>query len=102
MIKIENLYWLDPTHFSYCWKGEDFASMELQPLSAKCPAAKMIDKWIWSSNGMILTVENKRTWRRTCPSATLTTKDLTQTALGAAFLPKHYNYSRGKKGSCSE
>jgi hypothetical protein len=36
-----------------------------------------------SSGGMILAGENLRTQRKTCPSATLPTTNLTWTALGA-------------------
>jgi hypothetical protein len=34
---------------------------------------QMIHEWIWNSDGMILTGENRRTRRQTCPSATSTT-----------------------------
>jgi hypothetical protein len=43
----------------------------------------MTYEWIWSSRGMILTGENRRTRRKTCPSATLSTTNSTWTALGA-------------------
>jgi hypothetical protein len=43
----------------------------------------MIHEWIWSSGGMILTGENRRTRKKTCPSATLSTTNPTRTNLGA-------------------
>jgi hypothetical protein len=39
--------------------------------------------WVWSICGMILTVENRNTRRRTCPSANFSTKVLTRTELGS-------------------
>jgi hypothetical protein len=35
------------------------------------------DRWIWSNGGMILAQKNLRTWRKTCPSATLSTTNPT-------------------------
>jgi hypothetical protein len=42
----------------------------------------MMYEYIWSNNGMTVTGEKHRTWRKTCPSATLSTKNPTWTALG--------------------
>jgi hypothetical protein len=42
----------------------------------------MIHELIWSSSGMILTEENRRIRRKTCPSATLSTTKPIQTDLG--------------------
>jgi hypothetical protein len=39
-------------------------------------------KLIWSNDGMIMTGENRSTWRKTCPGATLATTNLTLTRLG--------------------
>jgi hypothetical protein len=36
-----------------------------------------------SDGGMILTAENRRTWRKTCPSAALSTTNPTRIDLGA-------------------
>jgi hypothetical protein len=43
---------------------------------------QIIHEWIWSSGGMILTGENRRTRRNSCPSATLSTTNTTWTYLG--------------------
>jgi hypothetical protein len=43
----------------------------------------IVREWIWSSGGIILTGENRRTRRRTCPSATLCTTNSTWTVLSA-------------------
>jgi hypothetical protein len=43
---------------------------------------RMIQEWIWSSRGMILTEENWRTQRKTSPSATLPTTNPIWAALG--------------------
>jgi hypothetical protein len=43
----------------------------------------MIQQWIWSCGGMILTGENRRTRRKTCPSATLSNTNPTRTGLRA-------------------
>jgi hypothetical protein len=41
------------------------------------------DIWMWSNCGITMTGENRRTWRKTCPSATLSTTNPTWAALGA-------------------
>jgi hypothetical protein len=46
-------------------------------------------EWTWSSGGMILTGENRRTRRKTCTSATLSTTDPKWTALGANPATNH-------------
>jgi hypothetical protein len=53
------------------------------PLTDPLSIPQMIHEWIWSSGGMILTGENRRTRRKTCPSVTLSTTNLTWAALGA-------------------
>jgi hypothetical protein len=39
-------------------------------------------RWEWSIGGMILTRQNRNTRRKTCPSATLSTTNLTRADLG--------------------
>jgi hypothetical protein len=46
------------------------------------PQMISLHEWIWSSGGMILTGENRRSRRKTCPSATLSTTNPTWTVLG--------------------
>jgi hypothetical protein len=41
----------------------------------------MIQGWIWSCGGILLTGENRRTERKACPSTNLSTTCLTWTAL---------------------
>jgi hypothetical protein len=50
--------------------GWDYVSVELRPLTGRLSSPKMIHEWIRRSGGMILTGENRRTQRKTCPSAT--------------------------------
>jgi hypothetical protein len=52
--------------------GLDCVSVELRLLTGTLSIPQMIHEWIWSSGGMILTGENRRTRRKTCPSATVT------------------------------
>ena len=40
-------------------------------------------KWVWRIHGMILTEENRRTLTKACPSATLSTTNVTRTCLGS-------------------
>jgi hypothetical protein len=42
--------------------------------------------WIWSIGGMIMTEENWSIQRKTCPSATLSTTNLTRTDLGSKLV----------------
>jgi len=43
----------------------------------------MVDEWnVWSTGGWILTRVNWSTWRKTCPSAILSTTNLLRTSLG--------------------
>jgi hypothetical protein len=63
-------------------KGADNVTMDLLPLKGSLSSFQMIHEWIWSSGGMILTGENWRTWRKTFPSATLSTTNPTWTVLG--------------------
>jgi hypothetical protein len=44
---------------------------------------QMIHECIWSGGGKILTGKKRGTWRETCPSATLSTRNPTWTVLGA-------------------
>jgi hypothetical protein len=53
--------------------GWDYVSVELRPLTALFSMPQMIHDWIWSSDWMTLTGENRRTQRETCPRATLST-----------------------------
>jgi hypothetical protein len=59
------------------WIGWDYAIMELQPLTSPLSIPQIIYDRIWSSGGMILTGENRRTRRKTCPSTTLFTTNPT-------------------------
>jgi hypothetical protein len=61
----------------------DYVSAELRPLTGPLSIPRMIHEWIWSSGGMILTGEKRRTRRKTCPSAILFTTNPTWTVLGA-------------------
>jgi hypothetical protein len=47
------------------------------PLTGPLSIPQTIYEWIWSSGGIILTGENRRTRRETCPSATLSTTNPT-------------------------
>jgi hypothetical protein len=51
-------------------------------LTGPLSTPQMIHGWIWSSNGMILTGKNRSSWRKTCPSAILSTINPTWTDLG--------------------
>jgi hypothetical protein len=53
------------------------------PLTGPLSVPQMKHDWIWSSGGIILTGENRRTPKETCPSDTLPTTNPTWTALGA-------------------
>jgi hypothetical protein len=63
--------------------GWDYVSVELRPLTGTLSTLEMIHDWIWSSSGMIMAGENRRTQRETCPSATLSTTNPTWTNVGA-------------------
>jgi hypothetical protein len=63
--------------------GWDYVSVELLLLMDPLSILQMIHEWIWSVTGMILAGENWRTRIKTCPSDTLSTTNLTRTALGA-------------------
>jgi hypothetical protein len=65
----------------FCCVGWNNVSVELLPLTGPLFIPQMIHEWIWSSGGMILTGENRRTRRKTCPSATLSTTNYTWTDL---------------------
>jgi hypothetical protein len=56
---------------------------ETGPLTGPLSFTQMIHEWIWSSGGMILTQENWRTRRETCPSANLSTINPTSADMGA-------------------
>jgi hypothetical protein len=61
---------------------------------------QMIHEWLWSSSGMILTGENRRTRRKTWSSASLSATNPKWTALGAnpglrGENPELWNGSRG-------
>jgi hypothetical protein len=66
--------------------GWDCVSVELRPLTGPFSIPQMIHEWIWSSGGMILTGENRRTRRKTCPSVTLTWKRTRAIALRSRWL----------------
>jgi hypothetical protein len=55
----------------------------MRPLTVPLSIPQMIHEWMWSSDGKILTGENRRTRRKTCPSATSSTKNHKWTVLGA-------------------
>jgi hypothetical protein len=57
--------------------------MQLHSLTGPLSIPQMIHEWFWSSGGMILTRENRRTQRKSCPIATLSTINHTWTSLGA-------------------
>jgi hypothetical protein len=63
-------------------RSDESVSVELRPLMGPLSISQMFREWIWSNGGMILTGENWRTRRGTCPSATFPTNP-TWTALGA-------------------
>jgi hypothetical protein len=56
-------------------------SLELCPLTGPLSIPQMTHEWIWSSGGMILTGENRRTRRKSCPGATLCITNPTWTDL---------------------
>jgi hypothetical protein len=60
----------------------DYVSVELRPLTDPLSKPHTIHEWIWSSSGMILSGENRRTLREICASAILSTTDPTRTDLG--------------------
>jgi hypothetical protein len=64
--------------------GRDFVSVELRPLTDPLSIPQMIHEWIWSSGGMILTGENRKNGRKTCPNATLSIINPTGTDLVAS------------------
>jgi hypothetical protein len=66
----------------YCCDGVRLCLCGTVPLTDPLSISQMIQEWIWSSGGMILTGENRRTWRKSCPSATLSTTNRTWTDLG--------------------
>jgi hypothetical protein len=68
--------------FLLLWWGETM-SLGTGSLTAPLSIPQMIHEWIWSSGEMILTGENRRTRRKTCPSATLSTINPTWTDLWA-------------------
>jgi hypothetical protein len=57
--------------------GWDYVPIEMRPLTVRPFVPKMIHEWIWSSGVMTLTGENRRTRRKTCPSATISTTNPT-------------------------
>jgi hypothetical protein len=63
--------------------GCDYVFVELRPLTGPFPMPQMMHELIWSSGGMILTGENRRTRRETFPSATSSTTNPTWTTLGS-------------------
>jgi hypothetical protein len=52
-----------------------------------------MNEWVWSIGGIILTGENWSTWRKTCPSATLFTTNLTRTAGSHSVAEQRYGLS---------
>jgi len=50
---------------------------ETEVLGEKHYTAWVVDGWIWSNGGMILTGGNGSTGRKTCPGASLCIKNLT-------------------------
>jgi hypothetical protein len=48
-----------------CW--DETVPVELRPLTGPLSIPQMIHEWIWSSGGMILTGENRRTLRNPVP-----------------------------------
>jgi hypothetical protein len=66
-------YFCDGVRLCLCGTGS---------LTGPLSISRMIHEWIWSNGGIILTGENRRTRRKTCPSATLSTTNPTWTDLG--------------------
>jgi hypothetical protein len=64
----------------YYYVGMRLCLYRTGPLTVPLSIPQMIYKWIWSIGGMILTGEHRRTRRKTCPSATLSTTNHTWTA----------------------
>jgi hypothetical protein len=58
-------------------------SLEMWPLTGPLSTPQMIRERIWGSGGTMLTAENRRTRRKTCASATLSSTNPTRTALDA-------------------
>jgi hypothetical protein len=58
-------------------------SVEMRPLTDPLSIPQMIHEWIWSSGGMTLSGENRRTRLKTCPITSLSTANPTWTDLGA-------------------
>jgi hypothetical protein len=70
------------THTLVLLRWGRLCACETGPLIGPLSIPQMIHEWIWSSGGMILTGENRRTGRKTCPSGTSYTTKTTWTALG--------------------
>jgi hypothetical protein len=62
-----------PFKFVIVAVGGDYVSIELRPLTVPWSIPQIIQEWIQNNGRMILTGENRRTRRKTCPSVTLPT-----------------------------
>jgi hypothetical protein len=58
-------------------------SVKLRPLTNPLSNPQSVYESMWSSGGIVLTGESRRTGRKTCPSATLFTKNPTCTSVAA-------------------
>jgi hypothetical protein len=67
----------------YCSDGMRLCFCGTGILTGPLSIPHMIYEWIWSSGGMILIRENRRTRRKSYPSATLSTINPILTELGA-------------------
>jgi hypothetical protein len=75
--------------FFRCYDGVRLCVCGTGLLTGPFSIPQMIHEWIWIYGGMILTGEN-RTLRKTCPSATVSTTNPTQTALGVNPVTLNY------------
>jgi hypothetical protein len=75
-----------------CWQIHLWSGSRYVELISVCPSfsdtvscwgyiASVTEEWIWSTGRIKLTGENRRTRRRACPSATLSTTNPTLTGL---------------------
>jgi hypothetical protein len=67
----------------YCRDGIRLCPYGTGPLTGPLSIPQLIHQWIWSSGGMILTGENRRTRKKGCRGSTLCTTKPTLTDLGA-------------------
>jgi hypothetical protein len=86
-------------HFFYRFDEVRLCLCGTGPLLGPLSIPQMIREWIQSNGGVILTGENRRTRRKTCPSATLSTTDPTWTSFTHTWYkcrsshPSWFNYT---------